>query len=44
MSSRSDESKGRRVFGSLLRRHTSFGGTESSRAASNANLPTSPQE
>ncbi|XP_055688928.1 septin-7 isoform X11 [Lutzomyia longipalpis] len=39
-----DESKGRRVFGSLLRRHTSFGGTESSRAASNANLPTSPQE
>ncbi|XP_055688926.1 septin-7 isoform X10 [Lutzomyia longipalpis] len=44
MSSRGDESKGRRVFGSLLRRHTSFGGTESSRAASNANLPTSPQE
>ncbi|XP_055708606.1 septin-7 isoform X16 [Phlebotomus papatasi] len=43
-SKESDESKGRRVFGSLLRRHTSFGGTESSRAASNANLPTSPQE
>ncbi|XP_059615780.1 septin-7 isoform X5 [Phlebotomus argentipes] len=43
-SKESDESKGRRVFGSLLRRHTSFGGTESSRAASNANLPTSPQD
>ncbi|GAB0094726.1 Protein peanut [Sergentomyia squamirostris] len=43
-SKESDESKGRRVFGSLLRRHTSFGGTESSRASSNANLPTSPQE
>lgn len=28
----SDESKSRRVFGSLLRRHTSFGAPDSSRS------------
>lgn len=35
MSSRgSDESKSRRVFGSLLRRHTSFGAPDNSRGFS----------
>lgn len=41
----SDESKSRRVFGSLLRRHTSFGATESSRVSSTQSIvPASPQE
>ncbi|XP_050073947.1 septin-7 isoform X3 [Anopheles maculipalpis] len=37
----SDESKGRRVFGSLLRRHTSFGAPDAVRGVTGANGSTS---
>ncbi|XP_055537368.1 septin-7 isoform X2 [Wyeomyia smithii] len=36
----SDESKGRRVFGSLLRRHTSFGGPDTIRGGASASSST----
>ncbi|XP_039442359.1 septin-7 isoform X3 [Culex pipiens pallens] len=36
----SDESKGRRVFGSLLRRHTSFGAPDSARGGSSSSTCT----
>lgn len=40
----SDESKSRRVFGSLLRRHTSFGAPDTARGGSGNNVPASPQD